>query len=157
MSDCFKAAFARSFPLSISGLFRSISALLSHLFRHIACYAPQKMEQNPRKYPLNILRNKFQTASSFLKQIPRRTPCGGGSLFLTKKAGYMTESPPNMYPAKLPRPRWGLLHQGASGMPAKFARYPAKPPRPRWGLLHQGASGTPAKFAWYPAQLPRPR
>ena len=40
LSDCFKAAFARSFPLSISGLFRSISALLSHLFRHIARYAP---------------------------------------------------------------------------------------------------------------------
>ena len=63
LSDCFTEPFARSFSSSISGLSRSISALLSHLFRHIACYAPQKMKQNPRKYPLYILRNKFQTAS----------------------------------------------------------------------------------------------
>ena len=63
MDDCFMELFGQIFLFSISGLFRSISALLSHLFRYIARYAPQKMKQNPRKYPQNILRNKFQTAS----------------------------------------------------------------------------------------------
>jgi len=42
----------------------SISALLFHLLRSIVSYVTKKMEQNPRKYPLNILRNKFQTAVS---------------------------------------------------------------------------------------------
>ena len=39
LSDCFRELFGRIFSISISGLFRSISALLSHLFRHIACYS----------------------------------------------------------------------------------------------------------------------
>ena len=40
LDDCFKEAFGRSFSPSISGLSRSVSALLFPRIRYVARYAP---------------------------------------------------------------------------------------------------------------------
>lgn len=63
LSDYFKEPLGRSFLSSISGLFRFISALLFHLFRHIAHSSSLKDETKSPEISSVILRNKFKTAS----------------------------------------------------------------------------------------------
>ena len=79
------------------------------------------MKQNPRKYSLNILRNKFQTASSFLKQIPRRTPVWRGISLSNERAGYMTERPQTCT-----RPNFPCLGE-ASCIKGRQGRQPSLP------------------------------